>query len=44
MKTLITGFEPFGGEEINPAWEAVNALPSKMHSAPLLYLELLLLH
>ena len=26
MKTLlITGFEPFGGETINPAWEAVKA-------------------
>lgn len=29
MKILITGFEPFGGEKINPAWEAVNSLPSK---------------
>ncbi len=28
MKTLlITGFEPFGGESINPSWEAVHALP-----------------
>jgi len=28
MKTLlITGFEPFGGQPINPAWEAVAALP-----------------
>lgn len=26
-KLLITGFEPFGGEKINPAWEAVKALP-----------------
>ena len=24
MKTiLLTGFEPFGGEQINPSWEAV---------------------
>lgn len=28
MKTLlITGFEPFGGETINPSWEAVQRLP-----------------
>lgn len=26
-KLLITGFDPFGGSKINPAWEAVNALP-----------------
>ena len=24
---LITGFDPFGGADINPAWEAVKALP-----------------
>lgn len=23
MKLLLTGFDPFGGERINPAWEAV---------------------
>lgn len=26
-KILITGFEPFGGERINPSWEAVSLLP-----------------
>lgn len=26
-KLLITGFEPFGGETINPSWEAVSRLP-----------------
>ena len=25
-KLLITGFDPFGGEKINPAWEAVKLL------------------
>lgn len=24
---LITGFDPFGGETVNPSWEAVSALP-----------------
>ena len=28
MKTLlVTGFDPFGGETVNPAWEAVKRLP-----------------
>ena len=26
-KLLITGFELFGGEEINPSWDAVSRLP-----------------
>ncbi|GKU80076.1 hypothetical protein [Paenibacillus sp. L3-i20] len=25
-KVLVTGFDPFGGELINPAWESVYAL------------------
>ena len=29
-KLLITGFEPFGGESINPSWEAVCRLPSEI--------------
>ncbi|MBR3502779.1 MAG: pyroglutamyl-peptidase I [Clostridia bacterium] len=26
-RLLVTGFEPFGGETVNPAWEAVSRLP-----------------
>ena len=26
-KLLITGFDPFGGQKINPAWETVRSLP-----------------
>ncbi len=26
-KLLVTGFDPFGGESVNPAWEAVQRLP-----------------
>lgn len=27
MKFLVTGFDPFGGESVNPAWQAVEKLP-----------------
>ena len=30
-KLLITGFEPFGGETINPSWEAVLRLPTEIN-------------
>jgi pyroglutamyl-peptidase len=29
-KLLITGFDPFGGETVNPSWEAVQLLPDKI--------------
>ena len=27
MKVLLTGFEPFGQEKVNPSWETVKAFP-----------------
>lgn len=30
MTLLVTGFEPFGGEKINPSWEAVKRLPDRI--------------
>lgn len=33
MKILVTGFNPFGGEPINPAWEAVKKLPDTIEGA-----------
>ncbi len=32
---LITGFEPFGGASVNPAWEAVHRLPQSAGSSRL---------
>lgn len=32
---LVTGFDPFGGESINPAWEAVQRLPARIGEAEL---------
>lgn len=33
MKILVTGFDPFGGETVNPAWEAVKRLPDTVAGA-----------
>ena len=33
MKILITGFAPFGGETINPSWEAVLKLPKQFQTS-----------
>jgi pyroglutamyl-peptidase len=30
MKALVTGFEPFGGEPVNPALEALRLLPARL--------------
>ena len=37
---LITGFDPFGGESVNPAWEAVNSLPDEIGTWPLTKLQI----
>lgn len=29
-KLLITGFDPFGGESVNPSWEAVRRLAAQI--------------
>ncbi|MBR0464993.1 MAG: pyroglutamyl-peptidase I [Clostridia bacterium] len=29
-RLLVTGFEPFGGETVNPSWEAVTKLPERI--------------
>lgn len=39
MKILITGFDPFGGEEINPALEAVKLIDSHKFAADIIKLE-----
>lgn len=40
MKILVTGFDPFGGEPINPALEAVKALPETILGAEVVKLEI----
>lgn len=37
---LITGFDPFGGEQINPSWEAVKALPDQIREYQITKLEI----
>ena len=40
MKVLITGFDPFGGESVNPAYEAVKMLPDMVAGAEVIKLEI----
>lgn len=40
MKVLITGFDPFGGEKINPAWKAVRALPDNIDGIEVVKLQI----
>lgn len=40
MKVLVTGFDPFGGENVNPAYEAVKLLPDIIEGAQIIKLEI----
>lgn len=40
MKILVTGFDPFGGEKINPAIESVKKLPDTIAGAEIIKLEI----
>ena len=40
MNVLITGFDPFGGEPINPAWEAVKAMKDEIAGAKITKLQI----
>lgn len=39
MKVLVTGFEPFGGENINPAYEVVRRLKETIAGAEIIKLQ-----
>ena len=40
MKILVTGFDPFGDDNINPAIEAVKVLPSQIEGTQIIPLEI----
>ena len=40
MKILFTGFDPFGGESVNPSWEAVLRLPDTIGGSEIIKLQL----
>ena len=40
MKILVTGFTPFGGETVNPSWEAVRALEDLIAGADIIKCEI----
>ncbi len=39
MKVLLTAFDPFGGDKINPALEAVKLVPDKLNDVEVVKLE-----
>ena len=40
MKVLVTGFDPFGGESINPAWEAVKVIKNEIAGAEIVTMQI----
>ncbi len=40
MKIIITGFAPFGGEKINPSYEAIKLLPDEINGCQLIKFEM----
>ena len=40
MKVLVTGFDPFGGEKVNPAYEAVKLLQDTIAGAEIIKIEI----
>ena len=40
MKILVTGFDPFGGESINPAWEAVKLISDNIAGAEIVKMQI----
>ncbi|MBQ7797247.1 MAG: pyroglutamyl-peptidase I [Lachnospiraceae bacterium] len=40
MKVLVTGFDPFGGESINPAWEAVKVIKDEIAGAEIIKMQI----
>ncbi|WP_455931659.1 pyroglutamyl-peptidase I [Parvimonas micra] len=40
MKILVSGFDPFGGEKINPAIESVKLLPDEIKGAKIIKVEI----
>ena len=40
MKILVTGFDPFGGESVNPALESVKRLPATIQGAEVKWVEI----
>lgn len=40
MKVLVTGFDPFGGESINPAWEAVKVINDEIAGAEVVKMQI----